>query len=95
MPINLFSSQNIPIKYLFDAAGYNNEDELSLNLLIGEFMSERGLKDEIPILTNLLKFQSSFPENENLNNILINSINFRKCTIWFLLLQMELILSSS
>lgn len=74
MPINLFSGNSIPVKYLFEAAGYNNNAELNLNLLIGEFMSERGLKDEINILPNLLKFQSSFHQNENLNNILINCI---------------------
>jgi cyclophilin family peptidyl-prolyl cis-trans isomerase len=74
MSINLFSSQNIPIKYLFDAAGHNNEDEVSLDLLIAEFMSGRGLKDEIPILSNLLKFHSFFSENEDLHIILINSV---------------------
>jgi len=74
MPINLFSGNNIPVKYLFEAAGYNNNAELNLNLLIGEFMRERELKDEIDILPNLLKFQSSFHQNEYLNNILINCI---------------------
>jgi len=75
MPMNLFSSNNIPIKYLFDAAGKNNREEVNLNLLIGEFMSKRDLIDEISILSNLLEFQSSFPENEKLNSILLNTIS--------------------
>jgi len=73
-PINRFN-QEIPIKYMFDAAGTNPEKGLNLNLLIGESWSERKLKDNISIISNLLMFQKSFPNNEHLNKILINNIN--------------------
>ncbi len=73
LPINIFSSK-IHIVYLFEAAGINPEGEINLNLLIGEFLSERNLKDEIPILKNLIKFQRHFPKNDNLNNILLSSL---------------------
>ena len=70
----LLNMERIPSKYLYDTAGLNNEDITYLNLLIDEFNSDRSLGDKISILSNLLKFQSSFPENENFNNILMNSI---------------------
>jgi len=70
----LFEGNKIPIKYYYDVLGYNKEDLTFLNRLKDEFNSGRSLDDKISILTNLLKFQNSLPENENLQNILISSL---------------------
>ena len=70
----LFDGKKIPVKYFYDVAGYNNEDITYLNLLVGKFSSNWSISDKISILSNLLKFQSSFPGNEDLQNVLLNSL---------------------
>jgi len=70
----LFDGKKIPAKYSYDVLGYNNSDLTDLNTLIIEFIHDRSVRDKISILSNLLKFQSSFPQNENLQNILMESL---------------------
>ncbi len=65
----------IPTKYTYDVLGYGNEDLTFLNLLISDFNSDRSVGDKISILSNLLKFQSSFPENEDLQDALLESLS--------------------
>ena len=68
----LFNGYRIPIKYFYDAIGYNNGDINSLNILLRSFndqISHRPIdwsSQRISILSNLLKFQNSFPENVTL-----------------------------
>jgi len=76
----LFTNNRIPLKYFYDAAGFNNKDLNYLNILIrsyNDYISypKDRLSQRISILSNLLKFQSSFSENEELKNILINSLS--------------------
>jgi cyclophilin family peptidyl-prolyl cis-trans isomerase len=70
----LFDGTRIPAKYIYDAIGYNNSDLADLNTLIIEFIHDRSVSDKISILSNLLKFQKTFPDNENLNNELMFSL---------------------
>ena len=77
----LFEGYKIPTKYYYDDLGYNNEDITYLNSLVGEFSTTRSVSDKISILSNLLKFQSSFLRNENLQNVLINSITSEKAPL--------------
>jgi cyclophilin family peptidyl-prolyl cis-trans isomerase len=70
----LFDGKKNPVKYFYDIAGYNNKDITYLNLLVSKFSSERSINDKISILSNLLKFQSSIPGNEDLQNVLLNSL---------------------
>jgi cyclophilin family peptidyl-prolyl cis-trans isomerase len=76
----LFHSSRIPINYYYDAIGYNNEDLIYLNKLIrsiNDYISHPIAKPSIGIseLSNLIKFQSSFPENEELQNILLKCLS--------------------
>ncbi|MFC2103510.1 peptidylprolyl isomerase [Bacteroidota bacterium] len=73
--VNLFTDNRIPLNYYYDALGYNNSNEQNLELLIEDFRSEISLKDEISLLSKLLKFQTTFPENVELQNILLRSLS--------------------
>lgn len=76
----LFESDRIPINYYYNAVGYNNEDLNNLIILIRSYDEVNGdipnwLSQRISILSNLLKFQKTFPDNEELNKILISSLS--------------------
>jgi cyclophilin family peptidyl-prolyl cis-trans isomerase len=77
----LFDGTSIPAKYIYDAKGYNNSDLADLNTLIIEFIYDRSVSDKISILSNLLKFQKTFPENENLNNELMFSLTLENAPL--------------
>jgi cyclophilin family peptidyl-prolyl cis-trans isomerase len=77
----LFDGTRIPAKYIYDAIGYNNSDLGDLNTLIIEFIHDRSVSDKIFILSNLLKFQKTFPENENLNNKLMLSLTLENAPL--------------
>jgi len=76
----LFDTNRIPVKYFYDAIGFSNKDLDNLNVL---FISYDELNEHVPnwlsqrisILSNLLKFQKTFPENEELNKIFISSLS--------------------
>jgi cyclophilin family peptidyl-prolyl cis-trans isomerase len=80
LPGNLFDVNRIPIKYIYDALGYNNEDLYYLNILTSGYYELTGLlpnwlNTRIYSLSNLLKFQKAFPKNEELNKIFISSLS--------------------
>ncbi|MEE9448650.1 MAG: peptidylprolyl isomerase [Ignavibacteriaceae bacterium] len=71
---DMFDGKKIPAKYFYDVSGYNNKNLTYLNLLVDKFSRDSSISDKISILSNLLKFQISFPENENLRNVLMRSL---------------------
>ncbi len=76
----LFNNFRIPLKYYDDACGINTDDAYYLNSLLRAFndqISNRSRdwpNQRNSILSSLLKFQNSFPENVNLQNTLLNSL---------------------
>jgi len=76
----LFDAKRIPLKYYYDACGINDNDLNHLNYLLrtyNDYISHRSFNwssQKLSILSNLLKFQSSFPENVRLQNTLLNSL---------------------
>ena len=67
--------RKIPAKYSYDVLGQKNEELNFLNSLIHEFNTDWRVADKISILSNLLKFQNSFPENVKLQKILLKSLS--------------------
>ena len=76
----LFDGNRISLKYYYEACGINDSDINRLNNLLrsyNDYLSYRSIdwsNQKNSILSNLLKFQKSFPEDERLRNTLLNSL---------------------
>jgi cyclophilin family peptidyl-prolyl cis-trans isomerase len=75
----LFDDNRIPIEYYYDAIGHNNRDLRYLNQLLSSYNDQiqnpiENESEKISILSNLLKFQASFPADVNLQNIFLLSL---------------------
>ncbi|MGD8307509.1 MAG: peptidylprolyl isomerase [Ignavibacteria bacterium] len=69
------SDRSIPSSYWYNFLGTFKENSEALSKLSNEYNSSNNLKNQISILSNLLGFQTNYPSNPDLYNLLVANLS--------------------